>query len=254
MVAVIAGSVYGVRSLDRHVREHPEYQLAPAIVLVDAPAPLEQRIHDLVFDHTDRPWLDETLCRDVSQTLTQSPWVKRVHFVRRTSDAMLEISADYREPLALVQVDGSFCLIGDDGVRLPGDYEYHPSYVIVQGAAAPPPAPGQFWPGEDMAVAVDMITRLKREPFYEQITGVIVSNYDGRQSRQRPHIELAAAPSGSRILWGSPPGMEIEEPTFEQKVAVLAENDRRWGRIDAKRHEIDVSTYSDSFSTYNARQ
>lgn len=254
VVAVVAGAVVGIRAMDARVKQHPDYQLAPAIVLLDVPTSLESRIYELVDQATNRPWLDDSLCRDIATKLDDSPWVKTVRFVRRTSDATLEISADYREPTALVQIDGNFCLISDDGMRLPGEYEYHPSYVVIQGASAPPPAPGKFWPGEDIAVALEMIKRLKTEPFYDQITGVIVSNFEGRQSRHDPHIELAAAPSGSRILWGSPPGEEIEEPTFAQKVAILAENDRLWGRIDARRNKIDVSTFSDSFTTTDTVQ
>ncbi len=254
VIGVVAGAVFGVSVLDTQVRLHPSNQIAPAVVLLDVPEAFESRIRNLVDRVSDRPWLDDSLCRDIATELDESPWVRSVHFVRRNSDATLEISADYRDPVALVQIDGNFCLIADDGMRLPGDYQYHPAYVVIQGAASPPPAPGQFWPGDDIVVALDMIRRLKDEPFYDQITGVIISNFNGRESRHDPHIELAAAPSGSRILWGSPPGQEIEEPTFAQKVAILAENDRIWGRIDAKRIQIDVSTYPDRFATTDTIQ
>jgi len=99
---------------------------------------------------------------------------------------------------------------------------------------------------------MDIVMLLYQEPFFDQISGILVDNYGGRRDKREPHVQLATAPEGGRIVWGSAPGEEIEENTVEQKLALLRENFRRWGRIDAGRWYIDISLFPDRFTTRGA--
>jgi hypothetical protein len=246
---VVVGAVWGVWSMESSVRSNPAYGRPPEVVLADAPEGLADQIMEVIAPEADRAWTDPNLCRDVADALSRSPWVERVLSVRRHTDATLVVSCAYRSAAALVQVGGAFYLIAEDGIRLPGSYGYDPSLVVIQGVGAVPPEAGVRWTGEDVRAGLDLIKRLRDEPYFGQVTGVIVSNYGGRESKRDPHIELATAPSGSRIAWGSAPGEEIEENTVDEKIALLWENYRRWGRIDAGRDAIDISTYPDRFTT-----
>jgi len=249
LVVVIAAAAWGATRLEAYVVAQDTYQSAPSITLVDVPEGLEESLLRLIRAVTDRAWVDPQLCRDVAEVLSLSPWVEEVRAVRRGPEGHLRVTCRYRTPAAMVQIGSEFYIVGADRVCLPGVYRYHPSLVVVQGVRGLAPDPGDVWAGDDLKAAIDLIQLLHREPFFEQITGVLVENYDGYLDRSKPHILLATAPGDGRIAWGSAPGKEIEESTVDQKLALLRENFRRWGRIDAGRRYIDVSVYPDRFTT-----
>lgn len=245
---VLAGAVWGIGRLEAYLLGRPSFLAAPKVRLADVPAGLEERILAVIDPVVQVPWSAPDLCRDIGQALERSAWVKRVRQVRRYADGSVVVSADYRVPAALVQVGGDFYLVSDDGVRLPGRYGYHASLVVVQGTAALPPEAGQRWPGTDVGAALAIIRLLRDLPFFDQITGVLVDNCEGRRDKREPHILLATAPSGNRIVWGSAPGREIEENFPEEKIQILLENYRQWGRIDAGHEMIDISVFPDRFT------
>jgi hypothetical protein len=112
----------------------------------------------------------------------------------------------------------------------------------------PPPAPGAAWEGDDLRSGLAVIGAVEAQPFASQITAVLVGNFDGRTDPRRSHLELATDQAGGRIRWGSAPGSELEENTVGQKLAILLENFRQTGRVDAHHPVIDVSTFPDRFT------
>jgi hypothetical protein len=249
VVILVAGVVWSVQQLEASVERKPRYQQPPTIALVDVPDDLESRILGIIDPYVTRAWTDDALCTRVGQALEASAWVSRVRFVRRFADGTVSVSCDYRVPAALLQHGNEYCLIATDGVRLPGIYEYHPSFKVIQGVMSMPPEEGETWPGEDVQAGLDLTRILRSEPFFDQITGILVGNAGGRQNRTAPHLSIATAPGGSRIVWGSAPGHEFEENTIDEKLHLLRENFRRWGRIDATRDYIDISAHRDRFTT-----
>ncbi|MEE9296656.1 MAG: hypothetical protein V3W34_17060 [Phycisphaerae bacterium] len=249
MVPVLSGVAWGVHGLEAFVLNRPEYLVACDIYLADAPEYLEESILAVIAPAAATAWTDPDLCRRIGAVLEESAWVRQVNEVRRYAGGSVVVSCDYRGSAALVQFENDHYLIAADGVRLPGVYSYYPSLVVVQGVSAPPPVAGERWPGEDIKAALDIIERLQEEPFFDQVTGVLVGNYDGRRDKRQPHILLAVAPSGSRIVWGSAPGLEIEENTVGEKIQILARNFLSSGRIDAGYDCIDISVYPDRFTT-----
>lgn len=248
-VAVLVGLVWGARRLEAHVLAQPRYQRIAEIVLAGAPDGVEERLTPLIESVNVGPWTDPTLCRRLAEALDASAWVRRVESVRRYADGVVVATCDYRSPGMLFQYGGEFFLSSDDGVRMPGRYSYHPSLVVVQGVAGQPPEPGKAWTGRDASAAMALFDHLRGEPFFNQVTGILVENYGGRDNKRESHILLACGSEGSRIAWGSAPGEEIEENSVEQKIELLRENYRRWGRIDAGRRYIDISTFADRFTT-----
>lgn len=249
IAATVAGAIWGTERLESYVRAQPEYQVPPKIVLTDVPPSLAEKVYKILAPFNLRPWSDPQLCRAIATALDDSAWIERVHWVRRFGDRRVLISCAYRMPAALVQVEHGFCLASDDAVRLPGRYGYHPSLVLIQGAGGHLPAPGESWQAGDVRAALDIIKLLHDEPYFNQITGVLVENYGGRLNKRLPQVVLATAPGSGRIVWGSAPGEEIEENTAAEKIGILRENYRRWGRIDAGRDSIDVSVFPDRFTT-----
>lgn len=249
VVVAAAALLWAETRLEAYVRARPRYQGSAHIDLLDVPKGLSDRIVEVLTPISDAHWLDRDLCRRAGDLLAKSPWVEHVRSVRKTGDGRLAVSCRYRAPAALVQRGNDFALASTDGVRLPGRYGYHPDFVVIQGAAAEPPPPGEPWVAKDVRAALEIIRLLSTEPFFAQLTGVRVHNYGGRRDRLDPHISLTTAGAGTRIDWGSAPGEEVEENSVEEKIELLNENYRRWGRIDAGRERIDISTFPDRFTT-----
>ena len=248
---IVAGFV-AVSRLEAHVDRLLVGRGVAVVEFADLPSRLaelaEADLYDRVADLRDRPWTDDRLCRDVSARVSASGWVAKVNHVRRTSDARFEVSCRYRLPAALVQQDAEFFLVDETGVRLPGVYRYDSSWHIIQGVGLPAPQPGVLWEGQDLRGGLDVLRAVEAQPFSGQITAVLVANFDGRADPRRSHTELATDQAGGRIRWGSAPGQELEENSVSQKIAILLENFRRTGRVDAHHPVIDISTFPDRFT------
>ena len=130
---------------------------------------------------------------------------------------------------------------------LPGTYTFHRTWKLIQGVRETAPLPGARWGGADVAAGIAVLDRILREPFADQITGVMVDNFGGRVDPNASHIVLATDRAGGRIHWGSAPGSELVENTVEQKLAILRANFRDTGRADADHPGIDISTFADRF-------
>ena len=243
----------GLSRLDAHVGERLlDDPSRPELTFIDLPPVVERLggadLAAVTSDLLDQPWTDPRLCPAMGERLTGTGWIARLNFVRRTGDRRFEVSARYRVPVAMVQQDRQFLLIDPDGVRLPGAYFHEPRWKLIQGVRAAPPAPGEAWPGEDLQAALRLLAAVSPEPFEPQISGVIVENYAGRVAAERSHVELATDRPEGRIRWGSAPGLEVEENTVGQKLAILRANFQRTGRADAGHAVIDISTFPDRFT------
>jgi hypothetical protein len=194
-----------------------------------------------------RAWTEDELCHDLADAIGKVPWVESLSWVRRRPQGRFEVSASYRQPLALVQNGSDFVLVDRDGVRLPGTYMYHPAWKLVQGISSPAPLSGKKWQAPDLAAGLEVLKTIQSEPFAAQISAVLVENFDGRKNPRGVRIELATDRAAGRIAWGSPPGAEVEENSVAQKLRILRENFRRTGRVDAGYTVIDISTFPDRF-------
>lgn len=253
VVGCLLAAGYGLGRLDDHVRDmmlqqHPSAE----VTFVDLPQDLAelalQDLHATVADLQSMRWTDDELCRATAERLQAVGWIEHLNFVRRANDAVIQISADYRYPVAMVQQNTEFFMVDAQGVRLPGSYRYDPTWRLIQGTAAPAPPAGALWPGEDIQAGLAVLSRIVSERFAHQITGVLVENFGGRLDRFGTHIALATDRSGGRIAWGSAVGHEVEENSVAQKIALLRANYRDSGRVDADHAVIDVSTFPDRIS------
>jgi len=230
--------------LQRYAGPKPVFLDLPEAIETVAGPQLQARLSDLLtWD-----WTDRRLCKEMAQRLAESGWVARVDSVRRGSDGTFRIRCRYRMPYAMVQQDRTFLLIDRDGVRLPGTYRYDEKFKLIQGVAMPAAEPGARWPGEDLQAGLAIIEALGKEPFGDQVTAVLVDNFGGRENARRCHIELATDRAGGRVRWGSAPGYEIDENNVVEKLAILRENYRRTGRMDAEHPVIDIVTFPDRFT------
>ncbi len=245
-------AAYGLTNLDAHVDQQLAQQSSLSVAFVDLPDELVEFARDDLYGSVSglmsADWTDDALCREMAARVEAVSWVAQVEYARRRGDGRFEVSCRYRRPFAMTQDGREFFLVDREGVRLPGSYQYDSAWPLIQGASAPVPDAGQPWPGKDMKAGLTVIDLIARMPFAGQVTAVLVENVGGRVAPRRSHIELATDRAGGRIHWGSAPGMEVEENSVEQKLAILTANFRRTGRADADHAVIDVSTFPDRFT------
>jgi hypothetical protein len=252
LLVSMTAAVIGLNRLEAYVDRLKLTHFPQARVsFIDLPQALEslatpdllRSVEDL-FDHR---WTNLELCPIMAQRLSRVGWIESLHFVRRTSGALFEVSADYRLPAAVVQNKEEFFLVDRQCVRLPGVYRHDSKIPLIQGVQAHAPEPGGVWPGDDLRAGLAVLAMVQGEPFARQIRAVMVHNFGGRVNPLSSHIELATDRPGGRIRWGSPPGHEVEENTIEQKLTLMRVNYRNTGRPDANHPIIDVSMYPNRF-------
>ena len=250
MVFVVAAAV-AVDRLDSHVDGRLVERFPNPKLVIDVPECLvgsaDRDVSEVLLPLLELDWTDRRLCREMAARAATVGWVKRVRHVRRTSEGVFEVRCVYREPFAMVVKAGEFILVDEEGVRLPGLYRYDPAWILIQGAADPIPEVARRWEGEDLAAGLSLVGLIRDEQFASQITAVLVDNCGGRVDPRRAHFELATDRVDGRIRWGSAPGMELEENTVAQKLAILRDVFRRTGRVDADEVIIDVSVYPDRY-------
>jgi len=249
LFAAAGGIGAGLHTLEGEVHAKPQFHQPPRITLLDVPDGIREIIESQLASLGDRDWIEPDLCRRIAHRLEHIAWVRQVERVRRMPTGQIEVRCLYRRPAALVQDGVEFVLIDSDRVRLPGRYPYTSAWLLIQGVAGPAPEAGEVWDALDLAAGVTILEHIAAEPFADQVTAVQVHNYGGRVDFRSPHIELATERAGGRILWGSAPGEEFEENTVDQKLAILRRNQEVYGRIDAGRRVIDISTFPDRFTT-----
>ena len=169
---------------------------------------------------------------------------------------------------AWVWVGDQLCLVDPEGTRLPGDYQLEDRarsrLLVIAGVDLPvgdgiaggmPAAPraGEKWAsgkdgslGADMAAAMALVERLKKQPFAWQIDAVDMTNFNGRKDARAAWITLrTVAPDGAPrvVRWGRPIGEEkYYEVQADAKIKALNELYRQYSRIDAGRDYVDIRT------------
>jgi len=137
-----------------------------------------------------------------------------------------------RRPAAAVAVNMPrgivYCLVGEDGVRLPKTYTRWPlpslAVPLLTGVCAAPPSPGEAWAEKSVTDAVQIVRKLQASDVIRRgvnITAVDVSNFTGRINRTRSEFRVLAE-NNCVIDWGRAPGTTAPgELPAEEKVAKL---------------------------------
>ncbi|MEM6458144.1 MAG: hypothetical protein AAF710_02000 [Planctomycetota bacterium] len=257
-VALAVGWVAGERSLTRYVTGSRGAAVTPAsVVLIDAPAWLDGAIgqgikrqvaHALTADPLDGRGL-----RDAAAILSDGnacPWVAEVRQVRRRPGGVVEVTADYRTPTAMVRdrsnPDAGH-VVDAQGVWLDGPVDRAASpfgrLPLITGVHADPPADGfgRAWPGSDVTAALALERLLRHEVYADQVTAYDVSHRD-----LRGRLWLVLYTDGPAIVWGLPPGEERSvEPEAPVKLAALRDwAYRHAGRINVQGRADTVWVYT----------
>lgn len=236
------GVAWGLQRLDHHVRSvRPavactvEWVNLPPWLTLAGSEPIRRDLDAATRLTPDTDVYDPGLCRRVGEGLSSSPWVAEVHRIAKQEDGRVRIAATFREPFALVEVDGIAYLIDREGVRLPqeGRVElvedhYWNDWFRLVGVSGALPSTGEVWPGDDLQAGLRLIAFLREAtvrgevPFRSSLRAVDVGNFARREDPYDGQLRIRTIHPASYINWGLPPHEEYDvEPPATRKLAML---------------------------------
>lgn len=236
VVCVLAAIGIGFIFLDKYVAEAvPVSQAMAALELVEVPSWVNQTLKDKIYSAASADEEDLKLDEDVAQSVQQNiesmvAWVDGVK-VQTTHDS-LRITAQWRRPVALIKSGLHKFYVDPELVVL--DFVPIPNLPIVEvkglSVRTPRPPLGQVWYHDDLAAAVEILTRMSRmdelvtadKPLLYEIESINVSNFNGRENSSASHIILYTK-DNTEIIWGAEVGtwQRYLEASDEEKLAKL---------------------------------
>ncbi len=211
-VALIIGWRYAERAMLEYAKTHSPVRevTSERIELIDAPSwmsdAIQQQIRACAAQPISPDPMDGWSLRLAAKNLQHNPWIEQVRQVERRSDGRIEVRADYRRPVAIVEARDGYHLIDRNAVCLPGVYGEHQAYrlgliILANAASPPPPEAGQTWPGEDVMAGLELIRLMEEEPCRVQVREIDLGQRDARG-----RLWLVLNTNLGPVQWGLPPG------------------------------------------------
>ncbi len=189
------------------------------------------------------------LCAWIYHRAEQSPWIDDVERVTKTSDGRVRVAATFREPLTMV-VDGSQAyLVDHDGVRLsvnPSETErLAPGWIPVYGAAAPAPAAGLAWPGDDVADGLRLVHFIMSTGLATNVERIGAVDVSRRGDPRAGGLRIRLINPPAMLWWGRAPGREFgtEAPARDK----LAKVEQLLTRETTPNGVYDVRAFGDEY-------
>ncbi len=235
---ILMGIAVGFSFLERYAKETSVVSdKTVRLELSDVPAWANSRLREKILaaargDDEDLR-LDEKAAGAVQQNIEREvAWLDEVKV--QTTHNGLRIAGRWRRPVGLVKSGMRRFYVDVEQVVL--DFVAMPNLPIVEITGLPliikTPPLGEIWRRDDLAAAIEILDRLKRmdqlvtpdKPLLYEIDRIDVSNFNGRENTQHPHIVLYAK-DDTEIIWGAEVGkwQRYLESTDEQKLAKLYE-------------------------------
>jgi len=152
--------------------------------------------------------MDPNIMRELHDACSLNPWVARVHSVRKTFPARVNIELDYRRPLALVCIESGEYPVDESGIVLPQPRQLltdFASYPRIEGIRTAPGMVGHSW-GDHLVTQASALAAIL-EPYWKelQLSAIVVPSTNHRPDAFDEGVFELRAVDGSRILWGHSP-------------------------------------------------
>jgi len=245
VVACAVGWHYGEGLLRDQAARIADRRSQVEVDLVDAPKWMSQLLRtdlsNLAKSQLSTDPMNASELNRVHEKLAANAWVEQVTRIERTDGGSVNIWAQYRQPVALIESRDGFHLVDEQGIQLPGLYLSHQAGAlalpIVEGVLSQPKREGLQWPGEDVQAGLSLVMLIRNEAYIDQIRSIDVSRRDDL-GRMRLVMHTI---NGGMVRWGLPPGSEHPiEPDMRTKLTRLASVYRQRGSIDAGGKVVDV--------------
>lgn len=255
VIGVIVLAICGLEYLRGQVLSAPEYNPPPEIELEYLPGAEWVRDEGWLPRITasvklsDQAVSSDDLLGAVVQQLRESGWVRSVETVTRDMDGTIRAVCDYRRPIAMILTrQGKYIPVDREGVRLPEQYDRvdaDSGWMRIIGVQTEPPPIGRSYADlhheSDAVAAIRLAVLLfDQQDIGDYISGIDVSNFNGRRNKFQTHISLYAR-DGRSAGWGSAIGREVEEPSLTDKLRNLA----LWLRTPSPQAYADLTVYRD---------
>ncbi|TWT63868.1 cell division protein FtsQ/DivIB [Rubinisphaera italica] len=206
--------------------------------------------------------LEPDLAERIGHAFEESPWVRKVIQVRLQYPNRIDLELEYRQPVALVQLQQGFYPVDRDGILLPSmDFSVKQldGYPVIEGIeSVPRGTAGNHW-GD---LSVWGATRLAEMFLAESENGSLWDRYqfvkirvDGRAAAQAQTVEelhqvayRLITKKGSEVIWGVAPEVpDPTEPNAETKMKRLEMYLRDFGGLQTAQGpvEIDLRRWKD---------
>ncbi|MFG0258599.1 MAG: hypothetical protein ACF8GE_11915 [Phycisphaerales bacterium JB043] len=204
----------------------------------------QRRLEEMVMGSVGSDPFDQISLEQTHALLMSSGWFDSDLRLRRRPDSLLEVSATWRTPAAVVRVGDREHLVGVGGELLALEYAAGRSWPVrvIEGVRAPIPRRsgnlldyGGTWNGGAVQASIALLARLRGHSSWEHVAGVDVSEY---QEHERL---IVVTRQGGRIVWGAPPSSRSPgEVSDEDKLRRLARllDDPAWVSAGMPRVEI----------------
>lgn len=258
---ILVGIVVGFSFLEKYVKETtPISGNTIRLELANVPAWVNDQLKQKVLaaaggDGGDLR-LDENAAGPVQQNIAREVvWLDEVT-VQRTHDGF-RIEGRWRRPVALVKSGLRQFYVDAELVVL--DFVAMPHLPIVKITGLPlitkTPPLGEVWQRDDLAAAIAILEQLRRmdrlvtqdKPLLYEIDRVDVSNFNGRENTQHPHIVMYVK-DNTQIIWGAEVGkwQRYLESTDEQKLAKLYGYYKEYGTLSGGAKYINLRDPQDN--------
>jgi len=261
--ALLAGTV--LYMLWGHLIHQPEFMVHPATFRLETPPWASPELAEQIR-HSDglaRSYsiFERGLTKRIARAYEGSPWVRKVHEIRREFPNRISMRLELRRPAAAIRKGQKYYLVDEDAVRLPRDYYLwpHPAIkpqppMLLHERLTELPEPGDRWQDRGVRAGVSLAKFLAEHGVLSKmkITTIDATNV-GRRRRNGDSCLVLLTEGHTKILWGcSPLCNQPCELTDQQKLASLvtvaeAEKydfskleyiDVRWERPAARKRQV----------------
>lgn len=220
--------------------EHVEISPLPRWIHTDLQAEVFRTI---AFDH-NQSILDDQVTQRFHDAFALHPWVAKVRRVSKIPPSRIKVELEYRRPVCMVQVPRGLYPVDADGVFLPtADFspvEANAYPLLVNVETMPVGTAGMRW-GDARVLGGAQIAAAFGEAWNRLGLRLIVPSAKPVLNEQYA-FELTAR-SGTRIVWGLPPGSEpTPGASAAEKVARLLKYFDEHNSLDgpAGAHQLDI--------------
>ena len=246
VVIAVLGWRWSEQSLRRYASVHRSVPVESASVEL-SPRPswmsdmLADDLRSLVAREVDADPMDTAGLHRAARALQNSPWVRQVWQINRPAGSRVIVRAEYRRPVALIEVTDGYRLVDGQGVCLPGLYLKHQidsvRLPVLIGVTGRTPRAGKKWSDSAVGSGLALVRLIEVEPYIDQVRAIDLGR---RDTRGRMRLAMCTR-DGGVVRWGLPPGQEQSiEPSAATKKQRLVEIYRRRGSIDGGGKVVDI--------------